>query len=152
MENIFIEESSSDFIPLLSQDEDDNIINETNSLKKNNNKYINILYVRNMVLFPFVVTTITISNNILIELLHKIYYSNKSDKIVGILTQKNKIENPTEKDLYTIGTVSKILKLLKLPNGNITVIIKGIYRFKIKKIIYNKTYLKAEIIPLCEEK
>lgn len=150
MENIFIEESESDFIPLLSQDEDDNIINETNS--KNKNKYINILYVRHIVLFPFVVTTLTISNNILIELLHKIYYSNKSDKIVGILTQKNKIENPTEKDLYTIGTVSKILKLLKLPNGNITVIIKGIYRFKIKKIIYNKTYLKAEIIPLCEEK
>lgn len=151
MENIFIEESESDFIPLLNQDEEskdeeDNIINNTNS------KNLNILNVRNIVLFPCVVTTITVIKNFSIELLQLIQNIYSSDKIVGILTQKNNIENPTEKDLYSVGTVSKILKLLKFPDGNITVIIKGIYRFKIKNIIHNKPYFNAEILPLNEDK
>ena len=73
----------------------------------------------------------------------------KNNKVSGILSQNNaSIENPTEKDLYSVGTLAKIIKIIKLPEGNVTAITRGFQRFKIKNFTGAKPYFKAEITRL----
>ena len=103
-----------------------------------------ILPVRNMVMFPSVVTPITAGREKSKKLLED---AHKENKFIGIICQKNpNEENPTEKDLYIIGTLAKIIKIIKLPEGNITAITRGYYRFKIKKMVSNEPYFIAKII------
>ena len=72
--------------------------------------------------------------------------ANKGDKVIGVVAQKDKsVENPTLKDIYNLGTVAQILRILKMPDGNTTVIIQGKKRFQIEEIISEKPYLKAKI-------
>ena len=103
-----------------------------------------ILPVRNMVMFPSVVTPITAGREKSKKLLED---AHKENKFIGIICQKNpNEENPTENDLYIIGTLAKIIKIIKLPEGNITAITRGYYRFKIKKMVSNEPYFIAKII------
>lgn len=103
-----------------------------------------ILPVRNMVMFPSVVTPITAGREKSKKLMED---AHKENKFIGIICQKNpNEENPTEKDLYIIGTLAKIIKIIKLPEGNITAITRGYYRFKIKKMVSNEPYFIAKII------
>ncbi|WP_185877608.1 endopeptidase La [Blattabacterium cuenoti] len=149
LKNIFTEyksgfESEAEFIPLMSQDEEDQL------LKDDVPKQLCILTVRNMVLYSGIVFPIIAGRSGSIQLLQDAY---ELDKTVGVLTQKNSvIENLSEKDLYSIGTVAKILKLLKMPDGNTTVILQGKKRFKVNRFIQNDPYFKAEIIALEENK
>jgi len=147
LKNIFTEsgfESEAEFIPLMSQDEEDQL------LKDDIPKQLCILTVRNMVLYSGIVFPIIAGKSGSIQLLQDAY---GLDKTVGVLTQKNSgIENISEKDLYSIGTVAKILKLLKMPDGNTTVILQGKRRFKVNRFIQNDPYFKAEIIALEENK
>ncbi|AWU44853.1 endopeptidase La [Blattabacterium punctulatus] len=147
LKNIFTEsgfESEAEFIPLMSQDEEDQL------LKDDIPEQLCILTVRNMVLYSGIVFPIIAGKSGSIQLLQDAY---GFDKTVGVLTQKNSvIENLSEKDLYTIGTVAKILKLLKMPDGNTTVILQGKRRFKVNRFIQNDPYFKAEIIALKENK
>ncbi|WP_185855285.1 endopeptidase La [Blattabacterium cuenoti] len=147
LKNIFTEsgfESETEFIPIMSQDEEDQL------LKDDIPEQICILTVRNMVLYSGIVFPIIAGRSGSIQLLQDAY---GLDKTVGVLTQKNsEIENLSEKDLYTIGTVAKILKLLKMPDGNTTVILQGKRRFKVNRFIQNNPYFKAEIIALEENK
>ncbi|BAO66303.1 ATP-dependent protease [Candidatus Karelsulcia muelleri PSPU] len=101
-------------------------------------------------LFPGVVIPITAGRKKSIKLLKDAY---STDKIIGVLTQKYfNTENPKEQELYYIGTVAKILKLLKMPDGNTTVILQGKSRFKVIKMIQYYPYLTAEIIYLKDKK
>ncbi|QIK16697.1 endopeptidase La [Blattabacterium sp. DPU] len=147
LKNIFTEsgfESEAEFIPLMSQDEEDQL------LKDDVPEQLCILTVRNMVLYSGIVFPIIAGKSGSIQLLQDAY---GLDKTVGVLTQKNSgIENLSEKDLYSIGTVAKILKLLKMPDGNTTVILQGKRRFKVNRFIQNDPYFKAEIIALEENK
>ncbi|WP_341657612.1 endopeptidase La [Blattabacterium cuenoti] len=147
LKNIFTEsgfESEAEFIPLMSQDEEDQL------LKDDIPEQLCILTVRNMVLYSGIVFPIIAGKSGSIQLLQDAY---GLDKTVGVLTQKNSgIENLSEKDLYSIGTVAKILKLLKMPDGNTTVILQGKRRFKVNRFIQNDPYFKAEIIALEENK
>ncbi|WP_185859634.1 endopeptidase La [Blattabacterium cuenoti] len=147
LKNIFTEsgfESEAEFIPLMSQDEEDQL------LKDDIPEQLCILTVRNMVLYSGIVFPIIAGKSGSIQLLQDAY---GLDKTVGVLTQKNSgIENLSEKDLYSIGTVAKILKLLKMPDGNTTVILQGKRRFKVSRFIQNDPYFKAEIIALEENK
>ncbi|WP_185871396.1 endopeptidase La [Blattabacterium cuenoti] len=147
LKNIFTEsgfESEAEFIPLMSQDEEDQL------LKDDIPEQLCILTVRNMVLYSGIVFPIIAGKSGSIQLLQDAY---RLDKTVGVLTQKNSgIENLSEKDLYSIGTVAKILKLLKMPDGNTTVILQGKRRFKVNRFIQNDPYFKAEIIALEENK
>ncbi len=137
-------DSEAEFIPLMSQDEEDQL------LKGDIPTQLCILTVRNMVLYSGIVFPIIAGRSGSIKLLQDAY---GLDKTVGVLTQKNSgIENISEKDLYSIGTVAKILKLLKMPDGNTTVILQGKRRFKINRFIQNDPYFKAEIIALEENK
>ena len=111
-----------------------------------NQKVFPILPVRNMVMFPKVVIPITAGRQISKNLLES---AQENNELIGIISQKNgDIENPLEKDLYTVGTIAKIIKIIKLPEGNITAITRGVGRFKIKNYIATKPFFKAEITRL----
>ncbi len=141
-----IEIEDFDFGSML--DENFSIVTEEIDLSEsmnNNGKQIQfpILPVRNLVVFPKVILPITAGRDYSKQLLED---AQKNGDLIGIVCQKNsEIENPTEKDLFGIGTLAKIIKIIKLPDGNITAITRGIERFKIKKIVENQPYFRAEI-------
>lgn len=130
-------DDETEFIPLLSADDEE----QMNSEKTPDE--LPILPLRNTVLFPGVVIPITVGRDKSIKLIKDAYQGNK---ILGVVAQKNDtIEDPEGKDLNEIGTVALILKMLRMPDGNTTVIIQGKKRFKIKKITQTEPYLRASI-------
>ena len=91
-----------------------------------------ILPLRNTVLFPGVVIPITVGRDKSIKAVNDAY---KTDKLIGVVAQKDStIEEPAVSDLEDIGTVAKIVKLIKMPDGGTTIIIQGKKRFKIESI------------------
>ena len=130
-------EDFTDLIPLMSTDDEKKL----NSLRIP--KVLPILPLRNTVLFPGVVIPITVSRDKSIQLINQAY---KNKKPIGVLSQVNPdIEEPQAKDLNKIGTAAKILRLFKMPDGNLTVIIQGQKRFCVHQIIESDPYFKAEI-------
>ena len=109
-------------------------------------KVFPILPVRNMVMFPKIVIPITAGREMSIKLLEE---AQKNNETIGILSQNNStIESPTLQDLFQVGTLAKIIKIIKLPEGNITAITRGFQRFKIKNFTETAPYFKAEIVKL----
>lgn len=106
-----------------------------------------ILPIRQTVLFPGMVIPVTVVRQKAIRLVKKIYRnSDINQRILGAVTQAipNK-EDPTAEDLYNIGTVAQILKMITLPDGNVTIIVQGRQRFEIKSIVNEEPYLTAEV-------
>ncbi|MDC7997766.1 endopeptidase La [Gilvibacter sediminis] len=102
-----------------------------------------ILSLRNTVLFPGVVIPITAGRDKSIKLLNT---ANKGSKVVGVVAQKDEsVEDPTAADIHQQGTVARILRVLKMPDGNITVIIQGKKRFQIKEVVQEDPYMQATI-------
>lgn len=102
-----------------------------------------ILPVRNMVMFPNVIVPITAGRN---NSKHLIEDAKTEGKLIGIVSQKNaNVETPSIADLYAVGTIAKIIKVLKLPDGNTTAIMQGITRFKIENLTNTSPYFQAEI-------
>ncbi|MGY2131635.1 endopeptidase La [Hymenobacter sp. HD11105] len=102
-----------------------------------------LLPVRNTVLFPGVVLPVTVTRKKSIRLVRKAYRGNK---IVGVLAQKNtQSDDPALSDLYEVGTMARILKLLVLPDGNTTIIIQGQSRFKVEEEQQDSPYLTARV-------
>ncbi|RYF89271.1 MAG: endopeptidase La, partial [Chitinophagaceae bacterium] len=108
-----------------------------------------ILPLRNTVLFPGVVIPITVGRDKSIKAVNDAY---KTDKLIGVVAQKDSsIEEPTVSDLEDVGTVAKVVKLIKMPDGGTTIIIQGRKRFKIDEITAEDPYFKATIKLLEEE-
>lgn len=108
-----------------------------------------ILPLRNTVLFPGVVIPITVGRDKSIKAVND---AHKADKLIGVVAQKDSnVEEPTVSDLEEIGTVAKIVKLIKMPDGGTTIIIQGRKRFKIEEITTDDPYFKAKIKILPEE-
>ncbi|MGY8932072.1 MAG: endopeptidase La [Flavobacteriales bacterium] len=127
----------TEFFPLMS-DEDEQKID-----KEKNPDVLRILPLRNTVLFPGVIIPITITRDRSIQLIKD---AEKGDKIIGVVSQKDSnIELPKVSDLNKIGTVAKILKVLKMPDGNITAVIQGRKRFELDEVISSDPYYKANI-------
>jgi ATP-dependent Lon protease len=102
-----------------------------------------ILPVRNTVLFPGVVLPVTVTRKKSIRLVRKAY---KGDKLVGVVAQKTgNAEDPAIADLYEVGTMARILKLLELPDGNTTIIIQGQQRFRIGEVTQTAPYFAARV-------
>ena len=102
-----------------------------------------ILPVRNMVMFPNVIVPITAGRN---NSKHLIEDAKAEGKLIGIVSQKNaNVETPSIADLYAVGTSAKIIKVLKLPDGNTTAIMQGITRFKIENLTNTSPYFQAEV-------
>jgi ATP-dependent Lon protease len=132
-----VDESNAEFIPLLSAEDED---------KFNAEKFpetLSILPLRNTVLFPGVVLPITVGRDKSIKLIND---ANNSDKIIGVISQKDqKIEDPAAGQLNRIGTIAKILKLLKMPDGSTTVIIQGKRKFELLELTDIDPYFKGKI-------
>jgi ATP-dependent Lon protease len=136
-------DEDAEFIPLLSPDDEEQINAEETPDE------LPILPLRNTVLFPGVVIPITVGRDKSIKLIKEAY---KGDKTLGVVSQKNdEVEDPKESDLNDVGTVAFILKMLRMPDGNTTVIIQGKKRFKIKEITKRDPYLRAKIEPFNQE-
>ncbi|CAI8311969.1 MAG: Lon protease 2 [Flavobacterium sp. SCGC AAA160-P02] len=142
LSNILNEDS--ELIPLMTP-EDEEIINSEDIPK-----ILSILPLRNTVLFPGVVIPISAGRDKSIQLIND---ANKSDKVIGVVAQKDEdIEEPTSEDIYKTGVVAQILRVLKMPDGNITVIIQGKKRFEINEMIQEQPYLKAKVQEAKEDK
>ena len=130
-------DGESEFFPLLS-DEDEQKID-----KEKNPDSLPILPLRNTVLFPGVIIPITVTRERSVKLINE---AEKNNKIIGVVAQKDStVESPKVDDLNRIGTVAQILKVLKMPDGNITAVIQGRKRFELEEIISTDPYYKAKI-------
>jgi len=109
-----------------------------------------ILPIRQTVLFPGMVIPVTVVRQKAIKLVKKIYRNTDvSQRILGVVTQtKAKIEDPVADDLYKVGTIAYILKMITLPNGNVTIIVQGRQRFEIQSIIREDPYITASVSPI----
>ncbi len=102
-----------------------------------------ILPVRNTVLFPGMVIPVTVGRQKSIRLVKKAY---KGNRIIGVTAQLNQQKDePTADDLYQMGTVAYIIKMITLPDGNITIIIQGKKRFEIEQITQEDPYMTATV-------
>ena len=102
-----------------------------------------ILPLRNTVLFPGVVIPITVGRDKSIKAVNEAY---KTDKLVGVLAQKDSnVEDPSIRDLVNVGTVARVIKLIKMPDGGTTVIIQGKKRFELKEVVAEDPYFRARI-------
>ncbi|MCU0371367.1 MAG: LON peptidase substrate-binding domain-containing protein, partial [Bacteroidales bacterium] len=135
-------DNDTEFIPLLSSEEEE--LMQAEKLPD----LLPILPLRNTVLFPGVVIPITVGRDKSIRLIRESY---RNDKTIGVVAQKDStIEDPEEKDLYKVGTVAHLIKILQMPDGNTTVIIQGKKRFKIENFIQDEPYFKAKIRDLAD--
>ena len=134
----------SELIPLMTPEDEEIINNESVP------EILSILPLRNTVLFPGVVIPITAGRDKSIQLIKD---ANKGDKVIGVVAQRDEdVEEPGLKDIHTTGVVAQILRVLKMPDGNTTVIIQGKKRFKIDTILQDKPYLKATVIEVADDK
>jgi len=135
-------DENSELIPLMTSEDEKEINNE--SLPET----LPILSLRNTVLFPGVVIPITAGRDKSIRLIND---SNKGSKVIGVVSQKDElVEDPSAKDIHHTGTVARILRVLKMPDGNTTVIIQGKKRFQITEVITEEPYMNATVRELPE--
>ena len=135
-------DENSELIPLMTTEDEELIKNE--SLPDS----IPILSLRNTVLFPGVVIPITAGRDKSIKLIND---ANKGSKVIGVVAQKDEsVEDPKFEDVHRIGTVARILKVLKMPDGNTTVIIQGKKRFEIATPVSETPYMTARIKAVAE--
>lgn len=121
-------EDDMDFLPIIPLNESDQ--EDTNGIEVP--AEIALLPLRNTVLFPGVVLPITVGRDKSIKAVNDAY---KTDKLIGVVAQKDSsVEDPAIKDLENIGTVAKIVKLIKMPDGGTTVIIQGKSRFLVESV------------------
>jgi ATP-dependent Lon protease len=137
-------EGDSEFIPIFSSEDEEEMNNEEMPT------VLPILPLRNIVLFPGVVIPITAGRDKSIELLNK---ANKGDKTIGVVAQIDEsTDDPDITEIYRTGTVARIIKLLKLPDGNITVILQGKKRFEITEMIQEEPFMKANVVSRIEKR
>ncbi len=138
------QENETEYISLITDEEEEDILN------LNIPDVLPLLPLRNTVLFPGVVIPITVSREKSLKLIKEVYQKNK---ILGAIAQNDlNIEEPVLKDLYTVGTVAQILKILEMPDGSTSVIIQGKKRFEIVDIVSEKPYYIARIRILNDKK
>ncbi|MBG0781906.1 MAG: endopeptidase La [Bacteroidales bacterium] len=128
-------ESDAEFIPLLSPEDEEQMNAEELP------EELAILPLRNAVLFPGVVIPITVGRDKSIRLVKEAY---RKERIIGVVSQKDpSVEDPSFNDLNTVGTVARILKTLQMPDGNTTVIIQGMKRFRLLEMVQETPYFRA---------
>ncbi|MCF1713524.1 endopeptidase La [Flavihumibacter sp. RY-1] len=140
----FRPEDEMDFIPIIPLNEHESDDGSTLEITGD----LPILPLRNTVLFPGVVLPITVGRDKSIKAVNDAY---KADKLVGVLAQKDSnVEDPKQNDLEAVGTVAKIVKLIKMPDGGTTVIIQGKRRFKLESFTTEEPYFRAKVALLEE--
>ena len=137
-------DTDAELIPLMTPEDEEEMNNEVLP------DTLPILPLRNMVLFPGVVIPITAGRDKSIKLIND---ANSGDKIIGVVAQKDEsVEEPGANDINLVGTVARILRVLKMPDGNTTVIIQGKKRFEIGEITTDDPYLRATVKEFKEQR
>lgn len=130
-------DQDTDFIPIIT-DDDAPIIKDSDIPD-----VIPVLALRNTVLFPGVVIPITVGRSKSVKLIREL---NPKKKILGAISQIDaKIDEPETKDLFKVGTVAQVLKVLEMPDGSTSVILQGIRRFEVEDFIDEDPYFTARI-------
>ena len=137
-------DEDSELIPLLTPEDEEEMNNEVLP------QTLPILPLRNTVLFPGVVIPITAGRDTSINLIKD---ANKGSKVIGVVAQKDEeTENPRVGDIHTLGTVARILRVLKMPDGNTTVILQGKKRFELAEVLTEQPYMTATIREASEQR
>ncbi len=132
-----INDDEPELIPLLTNEDEEQMNSEQVP------EVVSVLPLRNTVLFPGVVIPITVGRDKSIRLIKDAY---AKDRIIGVVSQKDvSVEDPKLADLNSIGTIAQILRMLRMPDGNTTVIIQGKRRFRISDIVQEEPYLRARV-------
>jgi ATP-dependent Lon protease len=127
-----------EFIPLISAEDEEAM------QKEEVPEDLPLLSLRNTVLFPGVVIPITVGRDRSIRLVKE---AHKNEQRIGVVSQKNDdIEVPNGSDLNEVGTVAKVIKMLRMPDGSNTVILQGQKRFKWTEIVQEEPYMKARVV------
>ena len=143
---LFKGEEDNEFIPLFSFNEQ----GEENEPEMVIDSLLPILPLRNTVLFPGVVIPITVGRDKSIQAVKASY---NKDKLIGVVSQKDgNIEDPSPADLCHIGTVAKIIKMIKMQDGGTTIIIQGKKRFELLEMKEEDPFFKASVKVLVEDK
>jgi ATP-dependent Lon protease len=130
-------EESEELIQLINPDKDPDIRPEDLP------EELSILPIKNTVLFPGVIIPITVTRQKSVRLIKKAYQGNR---IIGVIAQKNKqAEEPGRDDLFRVGTIARIIKMLVLPDGNTTIIIQGKTRFAVREYVSDEPFITARI-------
>ncbi|HKI88331.1 MAG TPA: endopeptidase La [Draconibacterium sp.] len=130
-------DNDSDFIPIIADGDDSELKNTEVP------DVLPILPLRNTVLFPGVVLPITVGREKSLRLIKDVY---QGSRLLGTVAQKDyTIDKPKSGDLYSVGTVAEILKILEMPDGSTSVIIQGKRRYQIQEFITENPYFKAKV-------
>lgn len=137
-------QEENDFLPIIADDE----LNEKEKIELKDE--ISVLVLRNSVIFPGVIMPITVGRD---SSLRALKVANKSDKLIAVFSQiDSKVEDPSFNNLFEIGTVARIMKLLKMPDGTTTAILQGVKRIKHINEIFEEPYLCAKVELSLEKK
>lgn len=137
-------EDETDFIPLITNEDEDIL------LSADVPETLPILPLRNTVLFPGVIIPISVGRKQSIKLIRDI---NKKSKIIGTVAQKDPtIEDPVFNDLFSVGTVAQIIRILEMPDGTTSVIIQGKRRILLEEQVSDEPYLVARVKQLTDVK
>ncbi len=132
-------DEEGDFMPFLSMNEDDDEMN----LKEDFPSVLPVLALKNTVLFPGIVIPITVGRDKSIKAVHHAY---ESGRLIAVLSQRlPKTEDPSTVDLFQIGTIARILKILKMPDGTTTAILQGRKRFSLEELTQESPFLSGKI-------
>ncbi|MBP8238807.1 MAG: endopeptidase La [Saprospiraceae bacterium] len=131
-------EEEGDFLPMISIEDEDEPINGEGIPE-----VLPVLALKNTVLFPGIVIPITVGRNKSIKAINAAYEDNR---LIAVLSQKDaNIEDPASEDLYRVGSVARILKLLKMPDGTTTAILQGRTRFSLEEMLGEHPLMTARV-------
>ncbi|MFZ4560381.1 MAG: endopeptidase La [Saprospiraceae bacterium] len=132
-------EDDGDFLPMLSIEAEEDF-----QVQEPYPDVMPILALKNTVLFPGIVIPITVGRDKSIRAIQKAYEGNR---LIGVLSQRDlEVENPKMDDLYSVGSVARILKLLRMPDGTTTAILRGQKRFRLLELLQERPYMKGKIL------
>ncbi|NMM49631.1 endopeptidase La [Marinigracilibium pacificum] len=132
------EDNSGDMLQLINPEQE----GDDDKLMDNLPEELPVLPIKNTVLFPGVVIPITVGRKKSVKLVKQVY---EKERIIGVVAQKqSNNEDPGKDDIYQVGTIARIIKMIVLPDGNITIIIQGKKRFKIDEFVTEDPYLKVK--------
>ena len=138
------QEDEMEFMPIIPLNEE-----EGNTDDKDIPEELPLLPLRNTVLFPGIVIPITVGRDKSIKAVTDAY---KADKLIAVVAQKDSnIEEPAYADLENTGTVAKMVKLIKMPDGGTTIIIQGKKRIQLAGLTQEEPYFMAKVKPIEEE-
>jgi ATP-dependent Lon protease len=133
-----VEDEGGDFFPMLSV-EDEGDFNTQEPYPDQ----MPLLALKNTVLFPGIVIPITVGRDKSIRAIQKAYSTNR---MIGVLSQRDlEVENPGAEDLFSVGSIARVLKLLRMPDGTTTAILRGQKRFRLREIIRQNPYLEGKV-------